>query len=64
MNFFYIHPFKIRKEAANQPAQARSKNGHDLSEGGEFLDDAIHSEDVQEIPVSYTVESENKIDNR
>lgn len=59
MNFLYIHPFKIRREPANQPMQSRPQ--HDRSEGSEFLDDAIHWEDVQETPVSYT-EADKSID--
>lgn len=52
MNFFFIHPFKLRKD----PADAHTYRNplYDQSQGGEFLDDAIHSEDVQEMPVSYT----------
>jgi hypothetical protein len=34
---------------------------HDQSEGSEFLDDAIHGEDVQEIPVYYTKESQKPV---
>jgi hypothetical protein len=55
MNFSFIHPFKIKRD----PADAHTYRNplHDQSQGGEFLDDAIHSEDVQEIPVSYTEEN-------
>ena len=64
MNFSFIHPFKLRKD----PADAHTYRNplHDQSQGGEFLDDAIHSEDVQEIPVSYSEESKTKqtIDNQ
>lgn len=60
MNFIFIHPFKLRKDAAEGPRHHTPL--HDQSEGSEFLDDAIYREDVQEIPVSYTPENEKKID--
>lgn len=62
MNFSFIHPFKLRRD----PADAHTYRNplHDQSQGGEFLDDAIHSEDVQEIPVYYTEERKQTIDER
>jgi hypothetical protein len=62
MNFSFIHPFKLRRDPANVPPHRPPL--HDQSEGSEFLDDAIHYEDVQEIPVYYTKESQKPIDNR
>ena len=55
MNFSFIHPFKLRKDPAD--AHTYRNPVYDQSQGGEFLDDAIHIEDVQEIPVSYAENS-------
>jgi hypothetical protein len=60
MNFFFIHPFKMRRDPANVPPHRAPI--HDQSEGSEFLDDAIHWEDVQETPVSYSEEIKNTND--
>jgi hypothetical protein len=62
MNFSFIHPFKLRKDPAD--AHTYRNPVQDQSQGGEFLDDAIHSEDVQEIPVYYTDERKQTIDER
>jgi hypothetical protein len=59
MNFFFIHPFKLRRDPADVPPHRTHL--HDQSEGSEFLDDAIHGEDVQEIPVYYTKESQKPV---
>lgn len=57
MNFSFIHPFKIKRD----PADAHTYRNpiYDQSQGGEFLDDAIHQEDVLEKPVYYN--EENKV---
>ena len=59
MNFSFIHPFKLRRD----PADAHTYRNplHDQSQGGEFLDDAIYGEDVQEIPVYYTDEEKKRL---
>lgn len=63
MNIFFIHPFKIRRDPADKQTHGHTQYLHDKSEGSEFLDDAIHREDVQEIPVNYT-EVEESMDKR
>ncbi|MCS3798450.1 hypothetical protein [Niastella sp. OAS944] len=62
MNFSFIHPFKLRRD----PADAHTYRNpiSDQTQGGEFLDDAIYREDVQEIPVSYTEERKQTIDEK
>lgn len=60
MNFSFIHPFKLRREPVNAPVHRT--HIHDKSEGGEFLDDAIYQEDVQETPIYYTNERGKLID--
>jgi hypothetical protein len=57
MNLIFIHPFKLKRVSANDHTYVPHRNLHDTSEGSEFLDDAIHLEDVQETPVVYTEES-------
>ena len=60
MNFSFIHPFKLRRD----PADAHTYRNpiYDQTQGGEYLDDAIYQEDVQEIQVNYTQESQKPID--
>ena len=49
MNFFFIHPAKNSEGAADEHILVPLQNhGHDLSEGSEFLDDAIRIEDLPE----------------
>jgi hypothetical protein len=59
MNFSFIHPFKLRRDPADGHTYRNPL--HDQSQGGEFLDDAIYQEDVQEIPVTYTEESRSTV---
>ena len=49
MNLFFLHP--ASKDPKGHPEKHPHDHSHgpihDLSEGSEFLDDAIHMEDVQ-----------------
>jgi len=62
MNFSFIHPFKLRRDPADAHTYRNPIN--DQTQGGEFLDDAIYQEDVQEIQVSYTAQNEKPVDDR
>jgi len=49
MNFFFIHPFKIKPVAQQEehPLVALHETpDQNTSEGGEFLDDALRMEDM------------------
>ena len=50
----------MRKDPADVPMHRTPL--HDQSEGSEFLDEVLYREDVQEIPVSYSRESQKPID--
>lgn len=65
MNLFFLHhpAFKDQKNPSDKHGSAHHRAIHDQSEGSEYLDDAIHSEDVLATPVNYTEESEKPIDN-
>jgi hypothetical protein len=63
--FLLLHPYsKSQKDPSYKHGSAHHAPIHDQSEGSEFLDDAIHSEDVPDMPVYYTEESKKPIGNR
>jgi len=55
MNLFFLHhAFNNQRERTNEHSVVHYEQAHNTSEGSEFLDDAIRTEDL---PVVYTEES-------
>jgi hypothetical protein len=55
MNFFFFHiPVKNRKDEVHKQTLVVDEEQHNITEGGEFLDDALRMKDQ---PLIYTEES-------
>ena len=55
MNFLFLHPTaKYQQEQSEPHPVVHNESSNNMNEGGEFLDDAIRTEDL---PVFYSKES-------
>ncbi|WP_205509968.1 hypothetical protein [Longitalea arenae] len=61
MKLFFLHAAKDPRSHPDKHPHVHPHGPiHDLSEGSEFLDDAIHMEDVQEIKKEQNAPESNK----
>jgi hypothetical protein len=55
MNFFFLHPFKLKLQEEHPLVALHETPDQNSSEGGEFLDDALRMEDMVLTPAENSV---------
>jgi len=55
MNFFFLHPFKIKQQDDHPLVALHETPDQNTSEGGEFLDDGLRMEDMVLTPAEISI---------